>query len=341
MRVDQEEKYCFNDILLVPECSSLQSRNDPDISTSIGNIELSTPIISSPMDSITEHKMVDAMCKIGGLGILTRYIHLDEKEEIEKQIHEIELLKKLGVEHIGCAIGIKNSLNKTKRLVDSGCNVICIDVAHCDHRLAYAAISSVLSDREKNNCNYNVIAGNVCTPLAATNLAAIGVDAIKVGVGPGAVCTTRKVTGFGVPQLSAISDCHNAICGKYPDVSIIADGGIRNSGDMVKSLWAGADACMVGYMLAGTDCCPDIEGKKRYRGMSSRNVSRREDIAPEGIDIAVKYKGQTIDVLQELALGIRSGLAMGGCRTIGELREKVRAVKISSASRQESQTLCQ
>jgi IMP dehydrogenase len=167
----------------------------------------------------------------------------------------------------------------------------------------------------------------------------IGVDVIKVGIGPGAACTTRRVTGFGVPQLSAIMNCYDAImeC-RGKNVSLIADGGLRNSGDIIKALWGGADACMIGYMLAGTDCTPDIDGQKVYRGMSSRNVSMRNDIAPEGINIEIKYKGKTIDKLNKFILEIKSGFAMGGASNINQLRENVYANKITPAAIKESIT---
>jgi len=338
------EKIGFDDILLVPRYSDLHSRTEPDLSVSLGseeyNIQLKTPLISSPMDSITGPNMLSAMHAVGGLGILSRYISLSLHMEIDRQSLELRTAIFDGdAQNVGCAVGIHSSVEKTKRLLEAGCRVICVDVAHCDHSLAHRAIESVAKYRSDENVHFVLMAGNVCTRNATRSLIGLGVDAIKVGVGPGAVCTTRKVTGFGVPQLSAIMDCSDTIKESKTKVSLIADGGIRTTGDMVKSLWAGADACMLGYMLAGTDCTPDIDGKKMYRGMSSRTVSRRDDVASEGINVEMGYQGGTIEKLTEYIQGIKSGLAMGGCKNISDLRNYIECVRLSNAAMKESLTL--
>lgn len=336
-----EEKLCFDDILLVPQYSKLNSRTEPNISTSIGRMKLPVPIISSPMDSITGPNMLKAMGSMGGLGILFRYIGVSVEEELNEQINAMRLAYSRSNNDpkidIGCAIGIKKALYKTHKLIqECDCEVICLDVAHCDHLLAHKAIEEIVDYKIKNSHTFVLMVGNVCTPEATKRLIDLGVNAIKVGIGPGAACTTRKITGFGVPQLSAILDC--VTIAKESNVSIIADGGIRNTGEMVKCLWAGADACMIGYMLAGTDCTPPIGGKKIYRGMSSRNVSCRTDIAPEGIDIDVGYRGPTREKLESFIQGIKSGFAMAGAKNITELR-KAKAIRISSLSIGESSTL--
>lgn len=321
---------CFNDILLVPEYSTLDSRTTPDITTHLGHLELKTPLISAPMDSITGKYMLVIMDKLGGLGILTRHINLPDDEELAMQVRELVWARSQGANNVGCAIGIKGDVNKkAQSLLNVGCNVICIDVAHGDHEKMYEAIKIIVLLQD--NYDFVVMAGNVCTPEAVLRFADHGVNAIKVGIGPGAACTTRLVTGFGRGQLSAIQDAFQITQDKT-GVSIIADGGLRTSGDMVKSLWAGADACMVGYMLAGTNATPRIDGKKVYRGMSSRLVSNRDDIAPEGIEIAMGDMGQTEDVVMDCIKGIRSGLAMGGAKDFKELRDKVGYVVVSPLS---------
>lgn len=331
----QNRKLCFNDILLVPHYSELGSRTVPTITTNIGRLELKTPLISAPMDSITGKYMLVVMDKLGGLGILTRHISLPDTEELQAQIHEIQWARDQGAENIGCAIGIKNDVDrKAQSLLDAGCCVICLDVAHGDHKKMYEAIKILVLLQD--NYNFVVMAGNVCTPEAVKKFADHGVDAIKVGIGPGASCTTRIVTGFGIPQLSAIQEAYEALDGQYSNVSIIADGGLRTSGDMVKSLWAGADACMIGYMLAGTNATPRIDGKKVYRGMSSRAASGRPDIAPEGIEIKMGDRGETEDVMEECMMGIRSGLAMGGANNLNELRENVDCVMVSPLAMEET-----
>lgn len=333
----QDRKLCFNDILLVPQYSTLDSRTTPNIATRLGHLKLDAPLISAPMDSITGKYMLVVMNKLGGLGILTRHINLPDEEELIRQVQEIQWARDQGADNVGCAIGIKGDVvGKACSLLNIGCKVICLDVAHGDHEKMYEAIDTLVALKQRYD--FVVMAGNVCTKSAARKFAEHGVDAIKVGIGPGAVCTTRIITGFGYPQISAITECYDGIKRKYPHTSIVADGGIRNSGDMIKSLWGGASTCMIGYMLAGTNATPRIDGKKIYRGMSSRAVSGRPDIAPEGIEIKMGDKGNTEEIVQEYFKGIRSGLAMGGANNLTELREKVTHVIVSPLSMEETLT---
>jgi len=316
---DTKEKLCFEDILLLPRYSELASRKDPDISSCLGGIlKLEAPLISAAMDSITGKEMLVAMDKAGGVGILSRYINFGHEEELIAQVININWAVGQGAKNIGCAIGVRQDAYETASvLLDTGCNVICIDVAHGDHKKVYEALFEL--EKLKGRYSFVLMAGNVCTRSAAHKFADYGVNAIKVGIGPGAACTTRLVTGFGMPQLSAIQECAEEI--SDTNSIIIADGGLRTSGDMVKALWAGASACMIGYMLAGTSATPDTEGRKTYRGMSSRSASGRTDIAPEGIEMNMDYRGSTDDKLVEYLNGLKSGLAMGGAKNIHELRE--------------------
>jgi len=335
----KERKLCFNDILLVPHYSRLGSRTSPSTATKIGSVNLKIPLISAAMDSITGKYMLVVMDKMGGLGILTRHINLDDRAELDRQMEEIVWARDQGAKNVGCAIGIRGDVaHKVQMLVGVGCNVICIDVAHGDHVKMYEAIDSLSRVREKYP--FTLMAGNVCTPEAARKFALHGVDAIKVGIGPGAACTTRIVTGFGVPQFSAIQDTCEAVRtdpnSDVRKVAIIADGGLRTSGDMVKSLWAGADACMIGYMLAGTRATPRIGDKRMYRGMSSRAASGRPDIAPEGVEMEMEDKGRTEKVIEDYVKGIKSGLAMGGAMNFVDLRENVDYVLVSPLSIEET-----
>lgn len=332
----KDRKLCFNDILLTPRYSELDSRTVPDIGTQIGHIKLKIPLISAAMDSITGKLMLVSMDAIGGLGILSRHINLPDDKELTTQIGEIRWAINHKAVNVGCAIGIKGDINyKVQSLLNAGCNVVCIDVAHGDHKKVYQAID-ILS-KLKKQYTFVIMAGNVCTPVAAQHFANHGVNAIKIGIGPGAACTTRIITGFGRPQLSAIKESYEFIKDNVPkNVSIIADGGLRNSGDMVKSLWGGADACMIGYMLAGTSATPLVDGKKMYRGMSCRAASGRSDIAPEGIEIEVENRGNTREILEKYIKGIRSGLAMGGAKNIKELRENIDYVIVSPLSMEET-----
>jgi IMP dehydrogenase len=298
-------------------------------------VELKIPLISAAMDSITGKYMLVVMDKMGGLGILTRHINLENREELDTQMKEIKWAKDQGAKNVGCAVGLKGDVAyKIQMLVNVGCNIICIDVAHGDHEKMYETIDSLSRLREKYS--FTLMAGNVCTPDAAIKFAEHGVDAIKVGIGPGAACTTRIITGFGYPQFSAIQEACEVIQRQYPKISVIADGGLRTSGDMVKSLWAGADACMIGYMLAGTQATPRIDDKRVYRGMSSRAASGRPDIAPEGIEMEMEDKGKTENVIEEYVKGIKSGLAMGGATNFQELRKNVGYVIVSPLSLEET-----
>ncbi len=326
--LNSETSLCFDDILLTPCYSELESRSIPDISMELGHIKLDAPILSSPMDSITGAEMLIAMAQSGGLGILSRFFRIED--EVGYQLECIKPAIEQGY-NVGCAIGIKNNPKEhAHRLLDAGCSIICLDAAHGDHKKMYEAINQLCS--LKHNYHFSIMAGNVCTRAATTRFVDAGVDIIKVGIGPGAACTTRRVTGFGMPQLTAVLQCADEANGRS---YIIADGGLRHTGDMMKALWAGADACMTGYMLAGTSATPDIDGNKSYRGMSSRSAHQRTDIAAEGIDIKVHYQGKTQRRLEEYTHGLQSGLAMAGARNIAELRE-AEFVKVSVFTMEES-----
>lgn len=322
---------CFDDILLLPQFSDLESRNEPNLSTRIGHITLQTPILSAPMDSVTRADMLVAMSNAGGLGVLTRFIGHDNETDL--QIQELELAKKNGAKFMACAIGIKNPSieNSAAAILETGCDIICLDVAHGDHVKMYSAIEKV--SQLKKHYKFSIMAGNVCTKDAATRFANAGVDCAKVGIGPGASCSTRRVTGSGAPQLSAILECAEAC--KGTSCSIIADGGLRNTGDMVKALWAGASTVMSGFMLAGSSATPDFGHEKMYRGMSSRTVHRRSDVAAEGIEMKMHYRGKTESILLEYALGLKSGYAMQGARNVEQLR-KATCVRTSPLSMKES-----
>ncbi len=325
-RLSMKYELCFDDILLLPRYSELDSRKSPETDVLLGGIvKLKSPLVSAAMDSITGKEMLVAMDKAGGVGILSRYINLDHELELLEQVINVNWAIRQGARNVGCAIGVRQDVYATaSTLLDTGCNVICIDVAHADHTKVYEAVSAL--DKLRGRHSFVSMVGNVCTGLATKRLAECGANSIKVGIGPGAACTTRLVTGFGRPQLSAIQDCVGAVADT--NVSIIADGGLRTTGDIIKALWGGASACMMGYMLAGTDCAPDIEGNKIYRGMSSRSASGRSDIAPEGVEFSIKYHGSTKDKLNEYNQGIKSGLAMAGASNIQELRE-CECVKVS------------
>jgi len=283
------------------------------------------------MDSITGLDMLLEMDKAGGLGILTRFI--GNIHEQTQQIQMIREAKERGAKQVGCAIGIKNGvLEHARKLLNEGCDVICLDIAHGDHKKMYDAIKQVEKLKDEF-CGFSLMAGNVCTPEATIKFFDSGVDIVKVGIGPGAACTTRRVTGSGMPQLTAILQCAQVAESRG---FILADGGLRTTGDMIKALWAGADACMSGYMLAGTSATPDIDNNKMYRGMSSRTVHQRRDVAAEGVDMTVHYNGKTSVKMEDYKQGLRSGLAMEGAADLEALRQ-VKCTKVSVFTMKESE----
>jgi len=320
-----EHSLCFDDILLIPQYSELNSRKDPSIVTNLGNITLGVPIIPSVMDSITSPNMITTMSQLGGICILTRYIKQDEGSELNRQLSEIEIAKRSGANKFGCAIGISPTILNCKinRLAEIGCSIICIDVQHADHKRVYEAIESILEIKSKNRLNFHLMVGNICTKDAALRLARAGVDSIKIGTGAGAICSTRIVTGFGVPQFTAIKTCHEALVnhGHRDKVAIIGDGGVKNTGHMTKGIYAGADAIMCGYMFAGSSDTPMIGGKHIYRGMSSFEVSGRKDVHEEGVCREISPRGNTKELVQQFCMGIKAGLAMAGAKNIQELRK--------------------
>jgi len=332
----------YDDLLMVPKFSDIESRNEIVLDNVLGNsISLKIPLISAPMDTVTETDMSVAMCRNGGLGILHRYNTIEQQTDLVKQSI------KLGVINIGAAVGVKGDfIERTQELTKAGVNVICIDVAHGDHISVKKAAQELnkLSNRNK----IHLMAGNVATGDAYTNLAKWGVDSVRVGVGGGAICSTRINTGHGVPNMSALFDCVNARKSISNSPSIVIDGGIKTAGDIVKALAAGADFIMAGSLFAGTDESPghlisksDGSFIKEYRGMASREAQinwRGKTSAPEGISTFINYKGSVNAIMDDLVGNIKSGLSYSGARNLQELRNKVTFVLQSSAGMTESST---
>jgi len=324
----------FDDVLIMPKKSEVRSRKDPSLKSKLTKTKfLETPILSANMDTVTEAKMAIAMHKFGGLGILHRFMN------IEQQVAEIEQVKSCGATIISASIGVNADFReRAQSLVKSGVNLMTIDIAH-GHSIQMMDTLKWLKDTYPQ---VEVIAGNLATPDAAIDLIEAGADAIKVGIGPGSMCTTRIITGCGVPQLTAIALCAEAAA-PY-GVPVIADGGIRTSGDMVKAFAAGASTIMLGSMLSGTIETPGeiVNGKKQYRGMASKKaqISWRGDMpqgmAPEGESTHVTVKGHVEDVLHELCGGIRSGMTYINATTIEEMKDKALFMEMSANGISES-----
>lgn len=318
----------FDDVLIIPTRSDIRSRRDPRLTSKVTkNFSVEIPIISANMDMVTEYDMALAMNTLGGMGILHRFI------SIEEQASQALRLKEAGLSIISASVGVGEEFKtRAKALIDAGVNIITIDIAH-GHSVQMMETMKWLKNQHPQ---IDIIAGNLATPDAAKDLIEAGADAIKVGIGPGSMCTTRIITGCGVPQLTAI-----ALCAEVADsygVPVIADGGIRTSGDMMKAFAAGASTVMLGSMLSGTIETPgDIKnGKKQYRGMASRSAQDSwrggvpEGMAPEGESTQVNVKGHVKDVILEIAGGIRSGMSYINATNTAEIREKALFIEMSA-----------
>lgn len=322
----------FDDVLLVPGYNGIRSRQSVTTDVTLGHVTLGLPILSANMDTITGWQMAAAMAKLGGLGILHRFM------SIEANIAEYKRAREFGP--VAVSIGVSgDSMERAEALIHAGAEIICVDVAHGHSKMMNQTVRTL---REKYGDNLLIIAGNVATYAGADYLAAAGADVIKVGIGPGSVCTTRIKTGFGVPQLTAILDCRKV------DRPIIADGGIRVPGDAVKALAAGAACVMLGGMLAGTDETPGqklertgTDGRqvqlKVFRGMASREA--QEDFmgsmsdwkTAEGIAIEVPAKGPVGAIIGDVMGGIRSGMTYCGAKDLKELQRKAQFIEVSRA----------
>ncbi|MGQ9618057.1 MAG: IMP dehydrogenase [Candidatus Aminicenantia bacterium] len=464
-----KEALTFDDVLVEPAKTSILP-SDTDVSTYLtGRIRLNIPVISSPMDTVTESRMAIAMAQIGGLGVIHRNLSIEEQiEEVSKvkryesgmivdpitlgphnKIYEaLEIMKKnkisglpitengklvgiltnrdlrfetrtdleikevmtgkekliiakvgvtmeeairilhahrieklpvvdedfnlkglitvkdilkkisypnatkdlIGRLSVGAAIGVgEEAIERAKALVNAGVDVLVIDTAHGHSERVIETVKKL----KKELPGVEVIAGNVATYEGAKDLIEAGVDAIKVGVGPGSICTTRVVTGIGVPQITAISEAYR-VAKKY-GIPVISDGGIKYSGDITKAIVAGSSSVMIGNLLAGTDESPGeiilYQGRsyKSYRGMGSLGAMKKgardrygqegigeAKIVPEGIEGRVPYRGSVSKIVELLVGGLRAGMGYAGCKTLEELREKGRFIKITNAGLRES-----
>lgn len=329
----------FDDVLLVPRHSQLSSRRDPVLKTQATlRHALSIPLITANMDTISGPEMCMAMAKLGGLGILHRFM------SPEQQVADVQAIKKYLKDHglnspIAASIGVKEEGQKRAELLArEGVDILTIDIAHGDSIMMLETLQYV----KKHYPHIDIIAGNVATPDAVRRLIEAGADAVKVGIGPGSMCTTRIITGHGVPQLTAVALCtEEAMKHKVP---VIADGGVKTSGDIVKALSAGAQTVMLGSLVSGTLETPGEmkSGKKQYRGMASKaaQVSWRgelpEGMAAEGESTFVACKGPVSEIILELTGGLRSGMTYLGVETIAQMSENALFMEMSAAGMHES-----
>ncbi len=326
------EAFTFDDVLLIPSYNHYESRRlvDTTVTDRSGKLTLTLPILTSNMDTVTEHAMANFIGDKGGMGVLHRFLSIEENiAEYKKCKHKVFV-------SIGCS---NAELERAEALKDAGAQYFCIDVAHAHAKY----VGRTLKQLRKLLPEDCILAGNVATYAGADFLAACGADILKVGIGGGSVCSTRIKTGFGVPTLTSIQECARV------DRSIVADGGMRNPGDIVKAIAFGADFVMLGGMFAGTRPTPgevitkpDGRRVKAYRGMASQEA--QADFmgempgwkTSEGVSTEVPYREDEEALIADIIGGLRSGLTYGGSATIRELQRKLNYTRVTAASRIES-----
>ncbi len=340
-----KEALTFDDVTLVPKYSNiLPSEVDTKIELA-KNLVLKIPLLSSAMDTVTESKMAIAMAKKGGIGVIHRNLN------IKKQILEIQKVKKLKLV-VGAAVGAGPlEMKRAEAILKEKVDLIVVDTAHGHSKKVGDIIKKIKAKKDKKTA---LCAGNIASADAAKFLIKLGVDIVKVGIGPGSICTTRLVAGIGVPQLSAILEVKKGI--KNKKIKIISDGGIKYSGDIAKALAAGADAVMIGSLFAGTVEAPGKlikkNGKlfKKFRGMGSvgamnkgsadryfqKKQSDTSKYVPEGVEGLVKFKGKIHNILFKLVGGLKSSMGYLGSKKIINLRNNPKFVKITKAGFYES-----
>ncbi|MGB4984528.1 MAG: IMP dehydrogenase [Erysipelotrichaceae bacterium] len=355
-----KEGYTFDDLLLVPAYSKVVPAQVSLETNLTAKIKLNIPICSAAMDTVTEFEMAKSLALLGGIG----FIH--KNMSIEEQANQIKMIKEYNVDfnenpnacvddsrklRVGAAVSVgSETLIRVEALVKAGVDVIVVDSAH-GHSVG--VLESIKNIR-KIYPDLDIVGGNVVTAQAAIDLIYSGANCIKVGVGPGSICTTRVVSGVGVPQLTAINDVYQVA--RVYGIGVIADGGIKLSGDIVKALAAGGDCVMLGGLLAGTKETPgeviESNGKlmKSYMGMGSLTAMKKgssdryfqggtkdlKKLVPEGIEAMVPFKGSINEVIYQMMGGLRSGMGYTGCKNVKHLKERAQFVKITNNGLQES-----
>ncbi len=326
----------FDDVCLVPQYNNVPSRTEPDLSTWLTkDIKIGMPLVPANMDSVMGPELAELIIANGGMPIFHRFTELSE---------QISWVKRFGDKtFVSCGL---NYSAKIFAILDEGPAGVCIDVAHGHSDRMFRMIELLKNEYP----TLQVIAGNVCTKFAYSELCSHGADAVKVGVGPGAACTTRNVTGFGVPQFTAIQEIVEQA--KKLRVPIIADGGIRGSDDVVKALAAGASTVMIGKLFALTH---ESAAEKRrsfgetplgldakYRGQASKDFQDeyygglKDKTVAEGTDFWAPVSGSAQDLIDKFLGGIRSGMTYGGARSIKELQRKAEFMRVTASYALES-----
>lgn len=354
-----KEGYTFDDVLLVPAFSKVVPAA-VDLKTRLTQkIILNIPVASAAMDTVTEELMARKLALLGGIGFIHKNLDIETQATMVKAVKEFKIPKEyenacvdqVGRLIVGAAVGVgANSLERVKALVTAGVDIVAVDSAH-GHSLG---VMNTVKEIRQAFPDLDIVGGNVVTAQAAIDLIYSGATCIKVGVGPGSICTTRVVSGVGVPQLTAINDVWQVA--RTYKIGIIADGGIKLSGDIVKAIAAGADVVMLGGLLAGSEESPgevfEIDGVKvkSYEGMGSLSAMQRgssdryfqggqsdlNKLVPEGIEATIPYRGSIDHVLYQMMGGLRSGMGYCGCKNIRKLKDNAHFIKITNAGLHES-----
>lgn len=355
--------YTFDDVLLLPQFSEILPTQTNTSVTLMDDLILDVPILSSAMDTVTEWQMAAAMAEVGGLGVVHKNLLVSDQVAMVVKVksHKYQMIElfsnckptcdKNGKLRVAAAVGVTETEKKrVEELVKAHVDLIVVDTAHGHSQGVLLMVKWIKSQYPK----VPLAVGNVATAEGVEDLIKAGADIVKVGIGPGSICTTRVIAGVGVPQLQAILDCFEI--SNYYKKPLIADGGIRYSGDLVKAIAAGASCVMMGSILAGTNESPgeimDVDGQKykSYRGMGSlgammsgskdrygqADVSRTEKLVPEGVEGLVPCSGQVSEVLYKMWGGLRSGLGYLGAKNLGELRDRAVFTQITNAGKIES-----
>jgi|SaaInlStandDraft_3_1057020.scaffolds.fasta_scaffold32260_2 IMP dehydrogenase len=353
MRYVLKKTYTFDDVSIQPEFSTISSRSNCNVETKLSrNFKMRIPIIATPMDTITETEMGVQMDYLGGLGIIHRFMSIEEQckmvtwinhdghvgigNTFQKPYLPENVLPKV----IGAAIGV-NNIERARALLKAGANLLMIDVAHADHQLVLDMIELLV--KLKDEYDFDILAGTIATSGAAKRLIKAGVDGLVVGVGGGSLCETRIRAGVGIPMITSISDVADAIEFMDPEVSLIATGGMRTPGDVAKAIAAGADCVMLGSMLAGTRETPGAIHKsgtygkdvlfKSYRGSASPDSKRDrgETKNVEGNSTTIPYRGSVVRIVNEIIEGLQSSMSYVGTDSMGDFKAQAILVEISQS----------
>lgn len=331
--------YSFDDVLLVPKYNRVNSRKEVSFRTKVTkNHFIDIPLLVANMDTVCESEMAIAVGKMGGLGVVHRFMTVASQAKEIKKIKKENLLA-------AAALGVKDYEERVKALVDSGVDILVLDVAHGHSK----RVGKTLDYLKENYPKIDIMVGNIATKDAAEYFINKKADAIKVGIGPGSMCTTRIMAGAGVPQITAIMDVYEASQGRVP---VCADGGIKNPGDIVKAIGAGADTVMSGSIFSGTKETPGKiitkNGKKfkEYRGMASYLATvkkmaldgkkKDEVVHVEGEMTTVEYKGPVAPIVNKFLGGLASGMTYMGADNIERIKGKADFIEISGAGLRES-----